>query len=232
MGMLAVPPVGIDTADWRAVVMAANLIWQATNDKPTAVGINKYCPSLTLERIKVILQSEEFTAAMVSAGIPWRDGTDGLSPKQMMTLQVMANPLGGGNTATRLKKAGTTAREWAAWKKIPVFKEAWERLSYDLLIEHEGELKAELLRQALDGGGKLDAIKYIHELTGAHSPHEQKLMDMQAFVQRILLIIQSEIGDAEVLQRIANRIMQEQVVPSTPQRSNPYQEILSGNSDY
>jgi len=205
MARLAIPPVGCSEPDYRAVVMAANLVWQANQIKPSVTSIQRITTSLTPEKIREILSSEEFTAAMIAAGIPWNDQVDALSTRQMMAIQVMANPLSGRTTSQRLKQAGVTSREWQTWKKNPVFREQWERLSYELILEHKGELIAEVLRLSLDG--KLEAIKYAHELSGEFSPVDQKLQDMQTFVQTILEIIQTEVKDEETLGRISTRVM-------------------------
>jgi hypothetical protein len=211
-------PPDVELGEFKAVVVAAVLLFRANSLRPTAVSINSLVTSLPLSKIEKILTSDEFASEMYRNGVSWNTYWDALSTRQMQCLLEIANPLSGRTLQSRLKAAGVSAKEYATWKKNPLFQARLVQLTEDLLVNSKPEIQASLLNLALDG--KLEAIKYIDELTGSSpsslsnsqainsslSQTELRIADMRSFVQTVLEIVQSEVTDPNTLSRIASRV--------------------------
>lgn len=196
-------PAGSNNREFAIILSAAWMAYDGgkLNLKRVCSYINK-AEGLTDEYVQKIMLSPEFTRAMLIRGVDVT-GSTGLTPEQDQAIVIMSAP-DAMPFRQKLKLAGISMSVWSSWLRNPLFKEVWDRKAGNLLKVHENDMVNSLVGQALNGD--LGAIKYAFEVSGKHNPQNQRAVDAEILVAKLIEIIQDEVKDLEVLSRIATRM--------------------------
>lgn len=133
-------------------------------------------------------------------------GLGGLSHEQLYALEIIADYDARSTFQQRLKKAGITNGKLRVWMANPVFARLFNKAFEDTIAN--GTLNGEAvegLRKGLERGDT-NAVKFALELTGRYNPSQVEAANAQAMLQVVLEVIQEEVKDPAVLQRIATRL--------------------------
>ncbi len=192
-------PAGISYEDYRDVINAVYTLYTQEKALPTLDRVAGLA-MVSYKTIKTITESREFISAMQSRGVPWTD-SKGLTSQQMLALQVLTNPTDKRPLAAKLKSIGITYPVYRGWMGQPAFSQYMFKITEGMLTEHLPDFNTVLTNKGL--AGDLNAIRYINELSGRHDPNRQQVVDLVAIVEKLLDIIQRNVTDPEVFQRIA-----------------------------
>lgn len=200
-------PKGVSENTFRHICSAAYTAYIGCRGLPSVDDIYSYSDKrVTKAKIAAVILTDEFYADMKQRGVPWRpDEYNGLSATQQYAIQILTNPVHERKTLqSKLRLAGVTYGQYRAWLKQPTFSKYLNQLTEGMLTDHVGDLHTKLMQKALDGD--LNAIKYVHELSGRHDPNRQQVEDLGRVVNMLIEIITEEVKDQQTLTRIANKM--------------------------
>lgn len=176
----------------------------------------------TKKVISKIIDTENFKNAMLTRGVPWKNG-DGLSAQQMYTLQILTNPTDRRELRAKLKSAGVTYPQYRAWLSQPHFSRYLSTVTENMLKDHIPDFNTVLTNKALSGD--VNALKFAYELSGRHDPNHQQVLDLQVIVNALLEVITRNIKDPTVLMQIQSELQLTLVAKNVIKG-----EIANGNS--
>lgn len=200
-------PSGVGEKTFRHVVGAANTAYVACKGIPSVDQIYDFSDKrVTKATISKICLTDEFKQAMQARGISWRpEDYTGISTEQQYCIAILTDPTHSAKTLSqKLKLAGVPYAKYRNWLKQPTFARYLNNITEGLLTDHAGDLHTVLMNKALNGD--INAIKYVHELSGRHDPNHRQVEDLLVIVDRLIEIISQEITDQAVLTRIANKM--------------------------
>ncbi len=109
----------------------------------------------------------------------------------------------------KLQDLGISSKQYQSWLRDPVFSD-YLRARAESLI---GDVQHEAMLSLVDSvrAGRLDAIKYYHEITGRYVQQSAnsgggQVGDLQTIIIRIIEIIDEEVTDPKVTSAIAGRL--------------------------
>ena len=220
-------PEGIYVEEFRAVLDNAYILWinGPAGEHPPA-GIISRRTHIPTERIKAIMTTPQYILAAKTRGInPGKH--PGLSSQQIIALEVMMDPTAGGGLEARLRKAGVKMATYRAWMKQAAFKAERDRLAGNLLGDHEADMVASLTSAA--AAGDLNAIRYAFEMSGKYNPANQNVMHIREVLAMVAEIVQTEIKDADTLNRVGARIVMLGQSSGAFNNVGPNQNVIEGN---
>lgn len=157
-----------------------------------------------IKEIQSFLGTDEYSVAMDKLGVAIDTNNNGLTVEQMGLLTILSNPADGRDLKRKLSHAGITWNKYQAWLSQPVF------------AKHHDEVIGRTLKQMMPiakqqiaakiAAGDTAMIKFGMEVTGEHDPAAKKQVDAKAFIGILLEIIEEEVKDPSVLQRIGAKI--------------------------
>lgn len=227
-------PKNLEPEEFKAVLSAAYLAYiggvsGAGSAKGTAIGLNEVKRYLSVNlsdaKLQKVIESEAFKRAALARGVELAP-RPGITPEQDLALAIITDPTAGVGLAQRLKKAGVTMAKYRAWLRQPVFRNYVQKLGDGVLKEFEHDIMNSLAGLAVDGD--LNAIKYAFEVSGKHNPRDQQIMDVQAVMRSMMLIIQKHVKDPETLQAIGSEIM---MLAGASGAASDTKEITHGEQD-
>lgn len=154
--------------------------------------------------IQNFLRTGEYRDGMRNLGIEINPDDNGLTAEQLGFLTILSNPADGRDLKRKLSHAGITWAKYQVWLKQPDFSRAYNQIVSETLKDMMPMAKQQLAAKI--GAGDLTAIKFGMEVTGEHDPNGKKQLDAQAFLGVILEVLEEEVKDQEILQRIATKI--------------------------
>jgi hypothetical protein len=168
----------------------------------TAVNLHQYNMDVRELDAAEILSTPLFADAMAEQGIPLM-ATPGLSPEQLAAIAIymdMTVPL---RHAQKLKAAGVTQAKWNGWMRQAEFARHINQLATDI-TKASGPVARQRLAQLVDEGN-LAAITLTFEMEGIHD-RRKETVDANAMLMGIFNILDEEVYDRAILERIAARI--------------------------
>lgn len=161
--------------------------------------VNKEIP----ERLySELLQTQRFQNALEDRGIALPSAT-GLSHQQLSALAIYTNMSVPANHAQRLKLAGVTEARWRGWLRQRAFSEQLAQLSEETLKDAQ-PMMLQRVTEAIDAGQRW-AIELGLEVTGRHD-RRKETVDVNMVLMAIFGILDEEVADVAVLQRISGRV--------------------------
>ncbi len=195
-------PEGVMVRDFASVISGAYLAYMQKGGEVPDVNEVAAISGIDSNTVGPIMGTKEFQGAMLIRGVDMR-GFSGLTPEQDMAIAIMSSP-DGQPFSKKLKQAGVAPSVWRAWLKNPKFRAVWNRVAGDTLRDYEGAMMVALADKGMEGD--VNAIKYAFEVSGRHNPQQQRAVDAEGLMTQLIEIIQDEVKDTEVLQRIASRM--------------------------
>jgi hypothetical protein len=162
--------------------------------------VRQYCPHLSADTISKVMASQEYHDMLVLRGVRDTD-TSGLSGEQMRALAVLVDTSKSLSLERKLKNAGISWYQWQMWMHSPLFRAHHDRLAQKAFESATSQIDLQVASGALDG--KLDFIKYYHELTGRNSPDRRAHQDVQMILNSVVEIITRNVQDSDTLARIS-----------------------------
>lgn len=189
---------------FRRVVAAAFTAYQVAKKIPDVRAVAKYMgKSPKLSKISSVLSSEEYRDAMLARGI--RVGKSrGLLPEQAYALEILTDPSRTGTFQNKLKTAGITYTKWRSWLKDPTFSAAFNAITENAILEHQGDVNTALINKALSGD--MRAIEYYNQFSGRFDPNRIQVTNLQAIISGLIEIIVRHVSDEKVLLAISDEI--------------------------
>lgn len=190
-------------------------LWLTGNGKFPAYAelFKHFPPDWTEDEINSIFSSHTFYLRMSRRGIVWPENWtpqlhnltkmyEGLTPQQVIAMQVVTDPTDKRSLAAKLKQVGINNTVWRAWLRNPVFAEAVRRTS-EHIIQDTVAIAHTRLAQKVDQGD-LGAIKTLYEVSGRHDPNKQQMLDFAKVIGLVLEVMQRHITDPVVLRAIGD----------------------------
>lgn len=202
------PPKGVNAHEFKQIMGVCYMLYMRERRLPEPHEVQNNLPSITGLNVAQVMASPQFRRGMLIRGIDFSP-TSSLTPEQDMAMAIMATPTG--TFDQRLRKAGVAPSKWRAWLRDPAFKSVWDSVGGQVLKDLENDMLTQLAARALEGDA--NAIKYALEVSGRHAPQRQQNVDATLVIAQMIEIVQEEVKDVEVLQRIAARM---QMVAGTP----------------
>jgi hypothetical protein len=197
-------PEGVTDHQFRTVVGAAYTAYTMDGVVPDQERIRALTGSrYTKKVISRIIDTENFKNAMLTRGVPWKNG-DGLSAQQMYTLQILTNPTDRRELRAKLKSAGVTYPQYRAWLNQPHFARYLSTVTENMLQQHIPDFNTVLTNKAL--AGDVNALKFAYELSGRHDPNHKEVLDLQVIVNSLLEVITRNIKDPAMLMQIQSEL--------------------------
>lgn len=160
-------------------------------------------PALPARLLGPVLELELFQQALAERGI--QATINGLTPQQLSTLNMYFSvelPTGTSH-AERLRAAGTTVQQWKGWMRSPRFAERVQQLS-EHGMRDALPIAMQRLAEKADQGERW-AVEMVLEVTGRHDRRE-KSVDLRDVLQKIFTILDEEVSDPAILDRIAQAV--------------------------
>jgi hypothetical protein len=161
-------------------------------------------PRPYINEIQAYLRTREYALAMREMGFNIDLNDNGLTAEQMGFLTILSNPADGKDLRGKLRLAQVPWGKYQLWLKEREFRKAHDKMLGDSL-----KAMMPIAEQALAAkiaGGDVNAIKFGMEVTGRHNPNGQKQLESEALLAILLEVIEEEIKDMGVLQRIASKV--------------------------
>lgn len=157
-----------------------------------------------IREIQSFLNTDEYLLAMEKLGVELDPINSGLTVEQMGLLTILSNPADGRDLKRKLSHAGITWNKYQAWLSQPVFEKHHEEILGKTLKQMMPVAKQMIAAKIAAGDTAM--IKFGMEVTGEHDPASKKQVDAKAFIGILLEIIEEEVKDPSVLQRIGAKI--------------------------
>jgi hypothetical protein len=152
-----------------------------------------------------VMASPKFAESCLERGIPL-SANPGLGPEQLTALAIYSDMTVPMTHAQKLRAAGVTEGQWRGWMRQPEFAARIGQLMNDVLHDSVPVAK-QRLAQHVDAGN-LPAITLLFEMEGVHD-RRKETVDVNALLMGVFSILDEEIGDIEIMTRIANKIRQQ-----------------------
>lgn len=185
------------------VVYAAQMLAR-DNVAITAKSLNQFNAAITVRAATLVLATERFAQAMDEQGIRLYESPL-LEADQMAALAIymdMSVPL---THAQKLKAAGVSPARWNGWMRQREFARRINELAADVMRDSVPVAK-QRIAQLVDSGN-LPAITLALEMEGIHD-RRKETVDVQAILRELFSILDEEVADIAVLDRIASKIKQ------------------------
>jgi hypothetical protein len=158
----------------------------------------------TIQDIQQYQSSSEYIEGMGTLGIEVDPNDTGLTVEQLGLLTILSNPADGRDLKRKLSHAGVTWNKYQTWLAQPVFAQHYKQMMDTLLKDIMPMAKQQIAAKIAAGDSAM--IKFGMEVTGEHDPAGKKQIDAKAFIGILLEIIEEEVKDPSVLQRIGAKI--------------------------
>jgi len=168
--------------------------------------------SMTVRDVAAILASSKMQEALLERGIEL-ESTTGLSPEQLYALSIYLDMTVPMNHSQKLRAAGVTDARWRGWMRQPAFAKELADLSEETLRASQ-PVALQRVAEAVDAGARW-AIELSLEMTGRHDRRKETL-DVRALLMGIFSVLDDEITDVAVLQRISDKIKQQMGAAQAP----------------
>ena len=192
-------PNGISYADYQDVLNTVYHLYTKNRALPDLQSISLHS-MVGAATVKKAVETKEFVQAITARGVPWLD-SKGLTSQQMLAIQVLTNPTDKRALKDKLRAVGVTYPVYRGWMNQPAFSQYMFKITEGMLTDHLPDFNTALTNKGL--AGDLNAIRYINELSGRHDPNRQQVLDLVAIVEKLLDIIQRNVTDPVVFQKIA-----------------------------
>lgn len=161
-------------------------------------------PRPSINEIQAYMRTRDYMLAMRELGINIDPNDHGLTAEQMGFLTILSNAGDGKDLRGKLRLAGISWAKYQAWLSQRDFRVAHDRMLGDTLKAMIPVAEQQLASKI--ASGDMNAIKFGMEVTGRHNPNGQKQLEAEALLGIILEVIEEEIKDMGVLQRIAAKV--------------------------
>lgn len=161
-------------------------------------------PRPSINQIQAYMRTTDYELAMKEAGISVNLNDHGLTAEQMGFLTILSNPADNRDLKKKLSASGVPWSKFQVWLKQRDFKAAYYRINGDVLKDMIPVAEQQLAAKM--ASGDIGAIKLGMEITGRHDPAGKKQVDAEHLIAIILEVMEEEIKDQSVLQRIASKI--------------------------
>lgn len=161
-------------------------------------------PRPYINEIQAYLRTREYALAMREMGFSIDLNDNGLTAEQMGFLTILSNPSDGKDLRGKLRLSGIPWAKYQLWLKEREFRKAHDKILGDSLKSMMPLAEQQLAAKI--ASGDINAIKFGMEVTGRHNPNGQKQLESEALLAILLEVIEEEIKDMGVLQRIASKV--------------------------
>jgi hypothetical protein len=161
-------------------------------------------PRPYINEIQAYLRTREYALAMREMGFNIDLNDNGLTAEQMGLLTILSNPADGKDLRGKLRLSGVPWAKYQLWLKEREFRKAHDKILGDSLKSMMPLAEQQLAAKI--ASGDINAIKFGMEVTGRHNPNGQKQLESEALLAILLEVIEEEIKDMGVLQRIASKV--------------------------
>lgn len=198
-------PLGISAREWMTALEVATEYFRMTQGlvQPTKESLMAISdlPNRTWNLIYRKENRDTFEAALALKGI-LKKGS-GLTFEQLRALRYLTDFTAPGDTQQRLKKLGISWEVFQVWMNDEKFASQYKARSEDILRQAEPDVNLALVRGAV--AGRLENIKYLHQLTGKFDAAQSS--DIRAFMTGLVEILTGELKEnPALLMRLSERL--------------------------
>jgi hypothetical protein len=199
------PPIGVSGREWHTALETATEYFRLTSGMVPLTKEAMKSSSDLASRVWDLIYHEDnldtWHAALALKGM-MKKGS-GLTFEQMRALRFLTDVTNRGNLAQKLKKLGISWEVYQNWMRDAKFKAQFQAAAEQVLDEAQAPVALALTTGAIEG--KLENIKYFHQITGKYQNQNQA--DVEKFMVGLVEILQGELSDhPELLRKIAGRL--------------------------
>lgn len=198
-------PIGVTGRQWLTALESATEYFRLTSglaeiNKPAMVSASSLPP-----KVWDIIYAEDnidsWHAALALKGM-MKKGS-GLTFDQMRALRYLTDVTARGDITQRLRKLGITWEVYQNWMKDRKFSSQFRAMAESVLDEAQAPVALALASGAISG--KLENIKYFHQITGQYQ--NQDKASVEKFMVGLVEILQGELSEhPDLLRTIAGRL--------------------------
>lgn len=138
-------------------------------------------------------------------GINYPSPKDFLNDRQLAAIAAMTNYVDRRSDEKKLRDIGITPREWSTWMLDNKFTEYLQSRAERMFIGAQHEAHLGLIKGMRNGN--VASVKLYNEMSGRHNPDADHQLNIRVLLGGIIEILQLEIQDPIVLNRIATKMM-------------------------
>lgn len=161
-------------------------------------------PDLPYRQVQEVLESERFAATAEELGLPLTPH-QGLLPEQVAALAIYLDTSTPATHSQKLRAAGVSPTKWRGWLRQPAFAARLQDVSAQLL-QDAVPVAFQRISEAVDAGERW-AVELSLEMTGTHDRRNDGT-DLRKLLTDVFNVLDEEIADSAVLERIAAKIKQ------------------------
>lgn len=155
-----------------------------------------------LEEFKVDLLVQK---SLRARGINYPSPKDFLNERQLAAIASMTNYVDRRSDEKKLRDLGITAREWSTWLLDNNFSNYLQERAERMFTGSQHEAHLGLIKGMRNGN--VASVKLFNEMSGRYNPDADHQLNIRMLLGGIIEILQLEIKDPIVLNRIATKMM-------------------------
>lgn len=199
------PPTGVTSREWLTALESATEYFRLTSGLAELNKEAMLSASTLTPRVWDIIYAEDnidtWHAALALKGM-MKKGS-GLTFDQMRALRYLTDVTARGDLTQRLRKLGISWEVYQTWMRDRKFSSQYKAMAEEVLNEAQAPVALAVAAQA--ASGKLEAIKYFHQITGKYQ--NQDKASVEKFMVGLVEILQGELSEhPDLLRTIAGRL--------------------------
>lgn len=206
-------PRGIDPQVFKDALVVVSTMYGRDGIFPTVQEARAYHKRITSTAWAKIYSTPEFKQALELRGISM-DPIDGLSPQQMLAIEVLANPVDRRNTETRMKAIGVSMTTYRAWMRNKLFSSLIAEKAEQNLGDSISVAMNRLVANAEAGDQR--AIEKVLEISGRYNPAQIEQANAREVILAVVEIVLRHVTDAEVKKAIIDDLQNVVVLHEEP----------------
>lgn len=143
--------------------------------------------------------------SLTERGIVYPPRKDFLNDRQIAAVAAMTNYVDKRSDEKKLRDIGISTREWATWLLDNNFSEYLQERAERMFRNSQHEAHMGLIKGMRNGN--VASVKLFNEMSGRHNPEAENNFNIRILLSGIIEILQLEIRDPIILNRIATKMM-------------------------
>lgn len=196
-------PEGFSPKIFRHICACIDVLYRRNGVVPTVNEVIKEWPDFELSTVRKAYVTPELKLAMQIRGIELNPKA-GLSAEQLYAITALQDPSSQLSVKARLDEIGISMAKYRAWMRNPLFAGLMNSQAEQNLGDAVQVAINRLISKA--DAGDMAAINKVLEMSGRWNPQQQELQNARTVILMFMEVIQSEIKDKELLDRIQTKL--------------------------
>lgn len=206
-------PRGVKPEIFKEALVVVTTLYNRNGVFPTTQEARSFRRSILKSTWDKIYSTPEFKEALEIRGISM-DPLDGLTPQQMLAIEILANPVDRRNTETRMKAIGVSMSTYRSWMRNKLFAELVREKSEQNLGDSVSVAMNRLVANAEAGDQR--AIEKVLEISGRYNPAQIEQANARQVILAVVEIVLRHVTDPDMKKAIVEDLQQVVMVEEAP----------------